>query len=186
MFSSINPSGAVTFPWWSLGVASNGGYSIGLIGDSDTNTSFTIYRGLAYDATLTLNLFQSVQSTIMPGSDFSRLARRPPSPDPKALEVYAMLSASMPDAYQARCNSLALIAPALFAAIKAALPMITKAVPRVGSAVAAAAPVLRAAADLFRGEEREAKAEKVRPSAAAKRRNPVQPVKQRKQKRGRK
>lgn len=164
LYSTCSATSVTTLPWWSLGLKLDGSYPVGLIGDSDSTTTVAFFRGLAPEATLQLNLFSSVQMALHPGSQYAPLAKRPPRADPRALDAYSVLSAKLDDAYPARCNSLALLAPFLLQAVKSILPMVTKAVPGVARYTGMIAPVAEAVARTFRDGERAGEEKVLRPS----------------------
>lgn len=147
-------SSGVTLPWWGrLSTPQKlRGYPTSLIGDSDCTTTVAFIRGLSPQASIQLNYYGSLQMALHPSSAFAPMARRPPLADPQALRVYAEISARFNDAYPARFNSLALVAPAILSAVKAALPQLTK-IPAVGRIAARVAPVAAAVSDLFRDEQ---------------------------------
>jgi len=186
MYSCTTVNSAYTLPWWTLLVNPDGGFNTSIIGDSDCTTTVAYFRGLAPEATLQFNLFSSVQMALQPGSLYAALAKRPPRADPRALEVYSVLSAKLDDAYPARCNSLALLAPFLLQAVKSIMPMVTRAVPAVGRYAGMIAPIADVVAQTFRegeraGEARPTRARKVRanpkPSSAPKARPQSKPRK---------
>lgn len=151
--ASFSPTSPYSFPWWSIPRNQVGGYSAGLIGRSDTDTTVAFFRGLSHDATLQLTLHSALQHTLVPSSPFTAMTLRPAPANLKLLEAYSQIAAAMPDALPARYNSLALVAPMILNAIKTALPIAMRVVPKIATAVSAAAPVVKDIIDTFRDRD---------------------------------
>lgn len=141
----FSPSGiqAPILPSWFLNTMT------GPIKPEDTGfgsmtSGISIFRGLNFEATITITAHVSLEYTLASTSPFRTMTTEPDEPDPLALKAYFEVAARMPHAYPASYNALGLVLPALGSAIKAALPYI----PRV---VGALAPVVK---ELWEKKER--------------------------------
>lgn len=113
-------------------------------GFGSMTSGISIFRGLNFEATITITAHVSLEYTLASTSPFRTMTTEPDEPDPLALKAYFEVAARMPHAYPASYNALGLVLPALGSAIKAALPYI----PRV---VGALAPVVK---ELWEKKER--------------------------------
>lgn len=116
----------------------------------------SIFRGLNYEATITLISHVGLECVLQSESAFRTMASNPPEPDPRALLAYYEISARMPHAYPASYNALGLVLPAIGAAVRAILPHL----PKIASLVASAVPLIKPIVQAVRAPDAPKKAVK--------------------------
>lgn len=156
-------------PWWSHSIASRtlARGLTGLASAADTTTGTIIFRGLHPQASLQLTTHIGFDQTLQPPSSLVPMLTRRPYIQPAALDAYLQIARLLDDAYPAKYNSLALLAPLVVSAIKAAAPMVKQILPRVASFVSSAVPVVKTVVDAVSGGAPSAATEEV--AAAARR-----------------
>lgn len=152
-----------TTPWWSHSIASRtlARGLTGLASMADTTTGAIIFRGLHPQASLQLTTHIGFDQTLQPPSSLVPMLTRRPYIQPAVFDAYLQIARQLDDAYPAKYNSLALLAPLVVSAIKAAAPMVKQILPRVASFVGSAAPVVKTVVDAIAGGATPAATEEV-------------------------
>lgn len=139
LYSSNGTS--VGVPGWFLSVLATAARPDDL-GLGGMTSCVSIFRGINYEATITVTAHVSYEYILAASSPFRTMTTEPDEPDPTAIKAYFEVAARMPHAYPASYNALGLVLPALATALRAALPHIPKllsvAGPIVGSLLAGA------------------------------------------------
>lgn len=97
-------------------------------GYSRTNCSVTLYRGLEYDASITVKALLGIEVVVSPRSSLRDMQQPPEAPCPEALEVYYNLSRNLPCCLPARDNSAGLLLGKILELLPAVLPRVQRAV----------------------------------------------------------
>lgn len=116
--------------------------AFGDLGYTNTNCSVTIYRGLNYQASITLKILSGIEAIPDARAAIRSMAQPGAAPCPQAIEAYFELSKSLPTALPARDNSAGL----LLGKILSMLPLILPRVKRAVEAFITTPPALAAAA----------------------------------------
>lgn len=128
-----NDLGTSSQPWW-VGVA----YALAArpddLGFDSVTTGVSIFRGLNYEATITISVHIGLEYLVQSESPFRTMVSDPDEPDSRALTAYYEIAQRMPHAYPASYNALGLVLPAIASAVRAVIPHLPKLLP-VASAV---------------------------------------------------
>lgn len=97
-------------------------------GYSRTNCSVTLYRGLDYEASITVKALLGIEVVVSPRSPLRDMQQPPEAPCPEALEVYYNIARSLPCCLPARDNSAGLLLGKIMELLPAVLPRVQRAV----------------------------------------------------------
>lgn len=100
----------------------------GDVGYTNSNCSVTIYRGLNYNASITVKLLAGLEAIPSARSPIRSMSQPGAAPSPEAIEAYFTMSKLLPLALPARDNSAGLLLSKIMSFLPIVLPRVTRAV----------------------------------------------------------
>lgn len=124
----ISDSNTAAQPWWLPLVYSVPGRPEDS-GFDNVTTGVSIFRGLNFEATITISVHIGFEFLTQTESPFRTLVTDPDEPDTRALVSYYEIAQRMPHAYPASYNALGLVLPAVAQAVRSIVPHLPKLLP---------------------------------------------------------